>query len=318
MWRNIEDEITGDVVRMKTAAAKFRNRPSGGTLSLDRTFEAPAYARHTDIHGQPGGYLREDGDDDLVAGALYESGGNAYTFGMGASTRDSKALAIIRFLERRYPRFHPLRILDLGCSAGSASCAYAACFPDAEVHAVDIGPALLRYAHVRAEALQVRVHFHQMDAAHLAFPADHFDFVVSHNLMHEVAKDALPQIFREAHRVVRPGGLVLHQDVYVRSADATPFERFMFKWQTDNNNEPFLGGFCRRRYRRAYARGGLFGRCDCGNSRSRDRCQSQTLVLRAGRKTRYRRCACRTLRRSNRMTKKAPFRSALYVKKGLP
>lgn len=243
MWINIEESIRSDLPRMKAAAAKVRNRPAGGSLTLDPEFAAPAYAYVANIHGQPGGYMREDGDDDVVAGALYESGGNAYTFGMGATARDSKALAVIRFLEQRYARFQPPRILDLGCSAGSASCAYAAYFPDADVHAVDLGPAMLRYAHARAESLNVRVHFHQMDAGRLGFPDESFDFVISHNMMHEVAKSALPQVFKEAHRVVRPGGLVLHQDVYVRSADAPAFERFMFKWQTNNNNEPFWEDF---------------------------------------------------------------------------
>jgi ubiquinone/menaquinone biosynthesis C-methylase UbiE len=243
MWINIDDSIRHDLPRMKAAAEKFRNQPAGGSLNLAPDFAAPAYAYAANIHGQPRGYMHDTGDDDLVAGALYESGGNAFSFGMGASARDSKALAVIRFLERRYTQFRPMRMLDLGCSAGSASSAYAAYFPDADVHAVDLGAAMLRYAHARAESLNARVHFHQMDAARLKFPDESFDFVVSHNVMHEVAKATLPEIFKEAYRVVRPGGLVLHQDVYVRSADASAFERFMFKWQTNNNNEPFWEDF---------------------------------------------------------------------------
>jgi len=243
MWINVEDSILTDLPRMNEAARKLQNRPAGGSLALTPGFEPPAYAYIANIHGQPGGYMREVGGDDVVAGALYESGGNAYTFGLGFSARDSKALAVIRFLEQRYPRFRPARILDLGCSAGSASSAYAAYFPDADVHAVDLGPAMLRYAHLRAESLAVRVHFHQMDAERLDYDDASFDFVVSHNLMHEVPQSSLGRIFAESRRVVRPGGLVLHQDVNVRSANASPYERFMFKWQTNNNNEPFWEDF---------------------------------------------------------------------------
>jgi ubiquinone/menaquinone biosynthesis C-methylase UbiE len=82
-----------------------------------------------------------------------------------------------------------------------------------------------------------------MDATHLQFPDASFDLVVSHNMMHEVAAAALPQIFKESVRVLSPGGLVLHQDVLVRSNSVTPFERFMFSWQTHHNNEPFWEDF---------------------------------------------------------------------------
>jgi ubiquinone/menaquinone biosynthesis C-methylase UbiE len=243
MWNNVEDGIQSDLPRMTEAARRLDNDGAGGTLTLDPEFAAPAYAYKANIHGQPGGYMRDEGPDDLIAGALYESGGNAFSFGAGAGARDSKALAIIHFLETRYGAFDPATILDIGCSAGGATAAYGVYFPKAHVHGIDLGPAMLRYAHKRAESLGAKVHFHQMDAGAMNFPDESFDFVVSHNLMHEVSKEALPQIFREAYRVLRPGGVVLHQDVYVRSADAPPYERFMFKWQTENNNEPFWEDF---------------------------------------------------------------------------
>jgi ubiquinone/menaquinone biosynthesis C-methylase UbiE len=187
--------------------------------------------------------MREGGPDDIVAGALYESGGNAFSSGVGIGGKDSKSAAVIGWLERRYPGFDPKHILDLGCSAGGASVGYAARFPDAQVHAVDVAPAMLRYAHVRAEAMGLPVHFHQMDAARLAFADDSFDLVVSHNLMHEVSPPQLAAIFKEARRVLRPGGVVVHQDVPVKGAAFTPFERFMFGWQNKNNNEPFWDDF---------------------------------------------------------------------------
>ena len=134
------------------------------------------------------------------------------------------------------------RILDLGCAAGGASVAYAAHYPSAAVHAVDAGPALLRYAHARAEALGVTVHFHQMDARALAFPDDFFDLVVSHNLMHEISQASLRQVFAESRRVLRPGGVTIHQDVPIRGS-RTPFEEYMDDWESRYNNEPFWREF---------------------------------------------------------------------------
>jgi ubiquinone/menaquinone biosynthesis C-methylase UbiE len=238
MWEAVETSVARDLPRMRDAATRATAGNPMGSLKLDPAFSPPEDVLVADIHCQPGGYMREDAPDDIVAGALYESGGNMYSLGAGIGARDSKAGAVIAWLEGRYPRFKPRRILDLGCSAGGASVGYAAMFPDAEIHAVDVGPAMLRYAHARAEALGVAVHFHQMDARCLSFPDGGFDLVVSHNVMHEVSGESLARIFSESRRMLRPGGLALHQDVPIRG-ERTLFERFMFDWETRNNNEPF-------------------------------------------------------------------------------
>ena len=239
MWEAVETTIDRDMPRMLREAARLTATGNPmGSLQLDPDFVPPDDVLAADIHCQPGGYMRDERQDDIKAGALYESGGNMYSLGTGIGARDSKAGAVIKFLAERRPEFRPRRILDLGCSAGGASVGYADAFPDAEVHAVDVGPAILRYAHARAEALGVAVHFHQMDAGRLGFPDGFFDLVVSHNLMHEISAATLARLFAESHRVVRPGGIVVHQDVPIRG-DRTLFERYMFSWETRNNNEPF-------------------------------------------------------------------------------
>lgn len=243
MWTAVETTILRDLPRMKAAARDVAAAPAGGSLNLPNSFVAPADAYVADIHGQLGGYMRDEAPDDIIAGALYESGGNAFSSGAGIGGRDSKAAAVIAFLAKTYPDLKPKRILDLGCSAGGASVAYADHFPDAEVHAVDVGVSMLRYAHARAEHLGVAVHFHLMDAAKLSFEDASFDLVVSHNMMHEVSEGMLGEIFKEAHRVLKPGGVVVHQDVPVRGADFTTFDQFMFSWQTRNNDEPFWDDF---------------------------------------------------------------------------
>ena len=147
-------------------------------------------------------------------------------------------------------------ILDLGCSAGGASVAYAASFPDAEVHAVDVGPAILRYAHARAEALGVAVHFHQMSVGALDFPDGSFDLVVSHNLMHEISRETMAALFAESRRVLRSGGLAVHQDVPIRG-DRSLLERYMFAWETKYNNEPFWELFAEADVPRMLAQAGF-------------------------------------------------------------
>ena len=239
MWNAVESSILRDLPRMRDAARRLtRAGTTRGSLTLDERFVPPADVLAAHIHCQPGGYMRDAGDDDVIAGALYESGGNLYSSGVGIGQRDSKAGAVMGYLERRFPRFRPMRILDLGCSAGGASVAYAASYPDAEIHAVDAGPAILRYAHARAEALGVAVHFHQMDVGRLQFEDASFDLVVSHNLMHEISNATMRRLFAESYRVLRPDGLAVHQDVPIRGR-RTPFERYLFAWEIKYNNEPF-------------------------------------------------------------------------------
>jgi ubiquinone/menaquinone biosynthesis C-methylase UbiE len=239
MWEAVETTITRDTPRMRDAARHLcAPALAKGSLSLDPKFIPPPDVLVADIHCQPGGYMRDGGKDDLMAGALYESGGNVYSSGVGIGQRDSKAGAVMGFIAERFPTFRPTRILDLGCSAGGASVAYAASFPDAEVHAVDVGPAILRYAHARAEALGVAVHFHQMSVGALDFPDGSFDLVVSHNLMHEISREIMAGLFAESRRVLRPGGIAVHQDVPIRG-DRSLLERYMFAWETKYNNEPF-------------------------------------------------------------------------------
>lgn len=56
------------------------------------------------------------------------------------------------------------------------------------------------------------IHFHQMDAAHLAFPDDCFDTVCISNSLHHLPKPR--QVLSEMMRVLRPGGRVLLCEMY--------------------------------------------------------------------------------------------------------
>ncbi|MGF7149951.1 ubiquinone/menaquinone biosynthesis C-methylase UbiE [Sphingomonas zeicaulis] len=239
IWVSVGEPIFRDRDRMQAAAAALAGAADRkGSLTLHADYDPSPEIASTDVHLQPGGYARDDSPEDIVAGAFYETGGNVFSFGQGAGKSDSKAGVIFRLLEERFGGFTPGRVLDLGCSAGAASAAYADRFQDAEVHAVDIGAGMLRYAHARAEALGVAVHFHQMDAAELRFPHDHFDLVVSHNMLHEIGANKRRRAMAEALRVVRPGGLVIFQDVDTRFAP-TDVHRVEKNWDTSFNGELF-------------------------------------------------------------------------------
>jgi ubiquinone/menaquinone biosynthesis C-methylase UbiE len=240
MWLAVGDSVFRERQRLASTAERLAAAPDRrGSLQLDADFVPPRGVTALDIHLQTGGYALDLGDGDCSAGALYESGGNLYAFGQGISRTDSKAAHVQRFIRERFPDLQPQRILDMGCSAGSASVPYAEAFPQAEVHAIDVGSGMLRYAHARAESLGAAVHFHQMDVASTAFDDESFDLVVSHNLMHEIPTATRRGMLRESRRLLRPGGLCVHQDVPLRFQGLSEFRKFELSWDTLHNNEPY-------------------------------------------------------------------------------
>ena len=240
MWDSLADTVARERPRLEAAAHRLAAAtPCGGTLELAPGFEVPRGMASVEVHLQPGGYALELGPDDVVAGAFYECGGNLYAFGQGIGRRDSKAAHVQAFLRERYPDLQPRRILDMGCSAGSATVPYALEFPEAAVHGIDIGAGMLRYAHTRAEALGAKVHFHQRDVAATRFPDGHFDLVVSHNMLHEISDRTRRDAMRETYRLLRPGGVCVHQDVPLRFEGLDEFTRFELSWDAMYNNEPY-------------------------------------------------------------------------------
>lgn len=238
MWSLLAEQLDQDYLRITTQAGVLQ-RNCLGSLTLDPGMQTPQYMVNSHIHGQPGGYLLERNAADLAAGILYEAGGNIYAQGQGIGKHDSKAQRLIAHIRDTLPDFQPRRILEMGCSAGGQSVDYPQAFPEAEFHALDLSAAMLRFAHVRAEALGAKVHFHQADAAATAFPNDCFDLIISHNLFHEVAAQHMPGIMRECWRLLAPGGVCLHQDVPIQTQRLDGWMQFISEWQKEHNDEPF-------------------------------------------------------------------------------
>jgi hypothetical protein len=63
--------------------------------------------------------------------------------------------------------------------------------------------------------------------------------IVSHNLMHEISAPTRRGMLRESRRLLRPGGVCVHQDVPLRFQGLSEFRKFESSWDTLNNNEPY-------------------------------------------------------------------------------
>jgi ubiquinone/menaquinone biosynthesis C-methylase UbiE len=157
------------------------------------------------FHGQENGYLSQETAD------IYDLA--LWTYFLGTEGRVRGGLL------SRVPG-EPRRILDLGCGTGASTLAFAERFPGAELVGVDLSPFLLERAESRAKraGLSRRVSFRQANAEALpGLAAASFDVVTSSFLHHEVPQAANRNIFREAARLLSPGGCLAILDEPQRS-----------------------------------------------------------------------------------------------------
>jgi ubiquinone/menaquinone biosynthesis C-methylase UbiE len=107
--------------------------------------------------------------------------------------------------------------------------------------AIDVGAPMLRYALARAKTMGVdNIGFVQANGADLSmFPDASFDWVQTTMFLHELSLPSLRAIFRESHRVLKPGGVVLHVEQPQYAPDMPLFEQAMRDWDAFYNNEPF-------------------------------------------------------------------------------
>jgi len=240
MWDAIGDEVHRLSDELSTVARVGRAK---GTVRVDPDFEPPRYATEVHIHGQPGGYALELGEGDVTAGAYCAGAGRIYARGQGVVTKGNKAIdSLFDLLRQEYPTLRPRRILDIGCNTGGSTIAAKKAFPHAEVHGIDIGNGLMRYAHANAERAGVGVHFATQSGESTDFPDGHFDLIVSGTLLHEMSFKAMYNMCRECHRLLVPGGVMAHLEVALRHKDVDDlYFQFYRDWSTHFNAEPFWG-----------------------------------------------------------------------------
>jgi ubiquinone/menaquinone biosynthesis C-methylase UbiE len=213
-----------------------------GSLTLDPELEIPRNVTAIDVHLTPGSYHREDPKAPWMAGALYDHGFNVFSFGMMGENHDDIGQSMSQYIRHTFPDFKPESILDLGCTIGHNTCAWKGTYPDARVVGVDVAPACLRYAHARAEAQGAGVDFEQANATALPYEDNSFDVVFSSMFLHELSLKDIRKVFAEAHRVLKPGGLMLHMELPPNDA-LEPYDAFYLDWDSYYNNEPFYKTF---------------------------------------------------------------------------
>jgi len=210
-------------------------------LTLDPAIMTPPYVAEIDHHCMPGSYHRELCEGDVSPAANYDAGFFVTTGGSIGGLCDGAGQAIASWVKAFDADFAPDRILDIGCALGNSLIPIANAFPKAEIAAIDVSAPMLRYGHARAASLGVtNVKFMQMSGEDLsAFDDEGFDLVMTSIFLHELSAKSLPKIMREAHRVLKPGGIMLHLEQPQYTDDMPVFEQFIRDWDCYNNNEPF-------------------------------------------------------------------------------
>ncbi len=239
LWESVIGSIERQLPELEQAIHAL-SASSSAAVETDPGFAVPRYVSALDIHCMPGGYASEANSTDIVQGALYDRGVYLYAMGYMGPDNDDMGRSVCNYIKRNMPGFTPTRILDMGCTVGHSTVPYKELFPAADVTGIDVGGPCVRYAHGRAKALGQDINFLQRSAEDTGFADGSFDLIVSHILLHETSGQAMPRIFRECHRLLKPGGVMIHADLPPFNK-VDPFGQFILDNETYYNNEPFWG-----------------------------------------------------------------------------
>ena len=237
LYESVGPSVERQLPELQQRADRFAGKL--GSLELYPSLAIPGYHAAVNIHCKPGGYHSElHGDNDIFAGAEYDRTVHMYLMGAMGPNNDDFGRSAARWLKRAHPEIVVRRVLDMGCTIGHSTLAWCDEYPDAEIHAIDVAAPCLRYAHARAEALGLKIHFSQQSAEHTKFKDASFDLITSNILAHETSTKAWPAIIKECHRLLKPGGVMIHADL-PQLNEIDPYRQFIYTNETHYNNEPF-------------------------------------------------------------------------------
>jgi len=235
MWDVVGESVERQLDDLKARVPKGKTL---GSLRVNPALEMPSYIEAVDIHVMPGNFQTEITDNDVFAGALYDRGVHVFSYGGLGEYNQGLGDAFAAFFKEKFPDMKPKRVLDMGCGCGFSTVPFKQAYPDAEVHGIDIGAPMVRYAHARAESMGIAIHYSQQNAVHTDFPDGYFDVVYSALMHHECPMKVIEGTLREGYRLLAPGGIMFH-DGMRRKAHTDPLQLFLSSWFTNNINEPF-------------------------------------------------------------------------------
>lgn len=162
--------------------------------------EVPEYYQRN-FHFQSDGYLSE------TSAQRYDHQVEILFRGSAATMR---RMIIPPLKDELYNISQP-RVVEIGCGPGSSTRWIAQSLPHAQITAVDLSWPYLKQAQKNL-ADSPRVNFVQGDGAQLPFKDEEFDAWTSVFVFHELPFEERKKVLAEAHRVLKPGGLLVFAD----------------------------------------------------------------------------------------------------------
>jgi ubiquinone/menaquinone biosynthesis C-methylase UbiE len=215
---------------LDTAASRSPER-----LHLNPDVVLPAYYTKADFHQHPGGIWSDDYD-----AFAYEMA--ARISGQVYPTQDSSGTPFFNLAKVCEARYHPKKVLDVGCGFGLSTLPFKSHTATAQVVGCDLSAPALRLAHLRALEAGLEIDFHQERAEELAsFQDESFDLVSTVALFHEIPQKSIREFLRAAHRVLEPGGTLAITDLYRQPGGS--LAHMFYLGSCSRNREPFMRSF---------------------------------------------------------------------------
>ena len=151
---------------------------------------------------------------------------------------DSKLRQSYHDIVKQQITIQPQDILDLGCSVGMSTFALKEVYPQANLTGVDLSPYFLAVAQQTSRQRHFQMNWRHAAAEATGLPDASFDLVSACLMFHELPQEAAKQIFREARRLLRPGGYLTIMDMNPKSeiyAKMPPYILTLLK-----STEPYL------------------------------------------------------------------------------